>query len=606
MSMFDKIFGKKKKQNIPAQAQANNQFKGEIIAIGSKAGYLDVYSAMFELALREAEQFATALNDDSIDKYVLSFYRAPLKFEKASYFTIDKSISFFFSYPVPEDLEENDALMKEYELLYAEAAAIEVTYQIDQIYLRDSAVSISGTPKHKVYLVDDLAFDTEFIRYDEVVLSPHRFYVNNANIINTPIVPPDISDNKKSDDSFTAKRSAQYSAPTPDMQIKANSIQIMSGLEFEHFCKEVLMSNGFHHVDVTKSSHDYGGDILAQKDQIKYVIQCKKYSSPVGIDAVQQVIGSRSIYNCHVAAVLTNSTFTDSAVKLAERNNVILWDKNALDNMMSSLDNSSINLRFAVLSNGDTISISQHEGLTLVTINASTKRNANVAMAVLSVIADRYAFSEFGIAVTFNGETRKTAIVNGTVASEYEYCSWSATVSQPLTADDKAYTQSIVEFIKSHNCTKKPEYSQADEAYCVYNITFQSKSIMSQKLFVNEPLKFQIAFRVSSTDEAIISYAFYSSVFAEKMKELCCDYSFAIVYEDVNMFIHKQTPNEETTFFTDSKNNPTVQPPRWTNMIADFKENESADMINKSYATGFIEFVNKINVLSLIGDSSTS
>ena len=42
---------------------------------------------------------------------------------------------------------------------------------------------------------------------------------------------------------------------------------------------------------MTQGSHDYGGDIIAIKDQIKYVIQCKKYSSPVGIDAVQQVDG---------------------------------------------------------------------------------------------------------------------------------------------------------------------------------------------------------------------------------------------------------------------------------------------------------------------------
>ena len=46
-------------------------------------------------------------------------------------------------------------------------------------------------------------------------------------------------------------------------------------------------------------------------------------------------MGSKSIYSCHVAAVLTNSTFTNQARKLASKNNVILWDREKLKELVN-------------------------------------------------------------------------------------------------------------------------------------------------------------------------------------------------------------------------------------------------------------------------------
>ena len=53
----------------------------------------------------------------------------------------------------------------------------------------------------------------------------------------------------------------------------------MDGLQFEHRCAELLRYRGFHKVAVTKGSGDQGVDILAQKNGIKYGIQCKYYSN---------------------------------------------------------------------------------------------------------------------------------------------------------------------------------------------------------------------------------------------------------------------------------------------------------------------------------------
>lgn len=114
-----------------------------------------------------------------------------------------------------------------------------------------------------------------------------------------------------------------------------NKIELLDGFEFEKYSKALLERNGYTNVKVTKASGDYGADVIAVKDGVKYAIQCKKYSSYVGVTAVQEVIASKSVYNCHVAVVFTNSSFTPNAIELAEKNNVLLWDKHKLDEMIS-------------------------------------------------------------------------------------------------------------------------------------------------------------------------------------------------------------------------------------------------------------------------------
>ena len=110
----------------------------------------------------------------------------------------------------------------------------------------------------------------------------------------------------------------------------------MSGFDFENYSAELLNANGFEKIKVTKASGDFGVDIIAYKDDIKYSIQCKKYSSPVGIRAVQEVITSKAINDSHVAVVLTNNSFTKSAKILAEKNNVLLWGREKLDELISN------------------------------------------------------------------------------------------------------------------------------------------------------------------------------------------------------------------------------------------------------------------------------
>ena len=104
----------------------------------------------------------------------------------------------------------------------------------------------------------------------------------------------------------------------------------LDGLTFEYFCAELLRKNGFRRVEVTKASGDDGIDVIAYKKGRKYGFQCKKYSSPVGNKAVQEVYAGKAIYDCDVAVVITNSTFTAAATETAEKLGVLLWGDTAI------------------------------------------------------------------------------------------------------------------------------------------------------------------------------------------------------------------------------------------------------------------------------------
>lgn len=98
---------------------------------------------------------------------------------------------------------------------------------------------------------------------------------------------------------------------------------------FEKYCADILASLGWT-VSTTKSSGDFGADIKAVKNGKILVVQCKLYSSPVGIKAVQEIVAAVRYYNAHQAAVVSNISFTSAAKELAALNNVILCNYSQL------------------------------------------------------------------------------------------------------------------------------------------------------------------------------------------------------------------------------------------------------------------------------------
>lgn len=109
-----------------------------------------------------------------------------------------------------------------------------------------------------------------------------------------------------------------------------NKVDGMKGISFENYVGEILKSNGYKKVSITKKSGDYGADIIASYQHQLIAFQCKRYDKPVGIRGVQEAIAAQKYYCCSRAVVVTNSSFTRNAHNLARQANVDLWDREKL------------------------------------------------------------------------------------------------------------------------------------------------------------------------------------------------------------------------------------------------------------------------------------
>ena len=102
--------------------------------------------------------------------------------------------------------------------------------------------------------------------------------------------------------------------------------------EFENWCRDMLRQQGWV-ASVLGGSGDQGADVLATRGQRRLVVQCKYYSFPVGNAAVQEVYAAKSFYSASHAAVVTNSTYTNGGIELANKTGVILLSANDLMNL---------------------------------------------------------------------------------------------------------------------------------------------------------------------------------------------------------------------------------------------------------------------------------
>lgn len=110
------------------------------------------------------------------------------------------------------------------------------------------------------------------------------------------------------------------------------------GYQFERFTCQLLESLGFTQVQVTHGSGDYGVDVYAVNGDTSYVFQCKLYSTPVGIKAVQEANSGRSFYDSKKAVVVTNNYFTPHAITASKKLDVDLWNRDKLADLIAESD----------------------------------------------------------------------------------------------------------------------------------------------------------------------------------------------------------------------------------------------------------------------------
>lgn len=106
-------------------------------------------------------------------------------------------------------------------------------------------------------------------------------------------------------------------------------IDRMDGERFEELLETLFRRLGYQ-VERTPCSGDYGADLILTRKGETAVVQAKRKRGNVGVRAVQEVVGAMRYYDCELAMVVTNSRYTDCAIELAEANEVLLWDRDDL------------------------------------------------------------------------------------------------------------------------------------------------------------------------------------------------------------------------------------------------------------------------------------
>lgn len=118
--------------------------------------------------------------------------------------------------------------------------------------------------------------------------------------------------------------------------INIGDFERLTGYEFEGYLKELFTLLGYTVIQ-TSLSGDQGADLIMSKDCEKIVVQAKKYNGKVPNKAIQEIVAAKNHYKANRAIVVTDSSFTRSAIDLALSNNVELWDGLKLKNTIQDL-----------------------------------------------------------------------------------------------------------------------------------------------------------------------------------------------------------------------------------------------------------------------------
>jgi restriction system protein len=108
----------------------------------------------------------------------------------------------------------------------------------------------------------------------------------------------------------------------------------MDPYDYEIFCANEFKRSGWD-AQETKASSDQGVDVVANRDGLKLVAQCKKFAKPVGNSAVQEIVAGMKYYDAALGVVIAPNGYTPSAVKLASANDIQLIHHTEIKNLVS-------------------------------------------------------------------------------------------------------------------------------------------------------------------------------------------------------------------------------------------------------------------------------
>lgn len=121
-----------------------------------------------------------------------------------------------------------------------------------------------------------------------------------------------------------------------EKNLKEREFNDMTWVEFENYIRDLLIEKWFK-VSNTKTTWDQWADLLINKNGIIWVAQVKRFKNNVGNKAVQEVIWAIKYYSWNFGLVITNSNYTKSAIELAQKNQILLFNGYDIDDFPNLL-----------------------------------------------------------------------------------------------------------------------------------------------------------------------------------------------------------------------------------------------------------------------------
>lgn len=162
--------------------------------------------------------------------------------------------------------------------------------------------------------------------FDEVL----DILLNKKKMLATSTLFPSEQAEVRPDEIFNDVFGCDSESVLPSLTVQ--QIDKLNPILFEAFWGALLIKQGFATV-LTPYQNDKGADLIATKENIKYLIQSKQSNSQIPISAIQEIVGAKAYYESrfnenYSLAVSTNSFLTKSASVLATDNRVVLFDRN--------------------------------------------------------------------------------------------------------------------------------------------------------------------------------------------------------------------------------------------------------------------------------------
>ncbi|MFC0473160.1 restriction endonuclease [Halalkalibacter kiskunsagensis] len=109
-------------------------------------------------------------------------------------------------------------------------------------------------------------------------------------------------------------------------------IDQMSGHEFEDYLYVLFVALGYEETFLTKKSRDFGADLIFRDcSDSETVVQAKRLSEKVGLDAVQEIYAAKAYYQADKAVIVTSTNqVSDPCRKLAAATQVSIVTRDDL------------------------------------------------------------------------------------------------------------------------------------------------------------------------------------------------------------------------------------------------------------------------------------